>query len=174
MLKSRHTKAQIIGALKQLEAGREAQDVAREVGVSKHTIYAWKAKYGRMDVSQAQEAKQLHDVQAPIRHQLPQPRVLTSPGPTFPQTRRRLALYRGLAARSQVRIMTPAETGGRSSLAVSATERDRSGSNRKHGQRRELANVPAVPPSKRRGFSPLVKLWLARACNVSALSLRIT
>jgi putative transposase len=33
--------------------------VGREVGVSKHTIYAWKAKYGGMDVSEAQEAKQL-------------------------------------------------------------------------------------------------------------------
>ena len=43
----------MIGALKQLEAGRKAEDVAREVGVSKHTIYAWKAKYGGMDVSQA-------------------------------------------------------------------------------------------------------------------------
>lgn len=50
---SRHTEAQMIGALKQLEAGRKAEDVAREVGVSKHTIYAWKAKYGGMDVSQA-------------------------------------------------------------------------------------------------------------------------
>jgi len=51
----------MIGALKQLEAGRKAEDVAREVGVSKHTIYAWKAKYGGMDVSEAQEAKQLRD-----------------------------------------------------------------------------------------------------------------
>jgi putative transposase len=50
----------MIGApLKQLEAGRKAEDVAREVGVSSHTIYAWKAKYGGMHVSQAQEAKQL-------------------------------------------------------------------------------------------------------------------
>ncbi len=46
MSRSRHTEAQMIGALKQLEAGRKAEDVAREVGVSKHTIYAWKAKYG--------------------------------------------------------------------------------------------------------------------------------
>ena len=36
---SKHTEAQMIGALKQLEAGRKAEDVAREVGVSKHTIY---------------------------------------------------------------------------------------------------------------------------------------
>ena len=46
MSKSKHTEAQMIGALKQLEAGRKTEDVAREVGVSKHTIYAWKAKYG--------------------------------------------------------------------------------------------------------------------------------
>jgi|GEM_PF-3540538 len=37
MSRSRHTEAQMIAALKQLEAGRKAEDVAREVGVSKHT-----------------------------------------------------------------------------------------------------------------------------------------
>jgi putative transposase len=41
--------------------------VAREVGVSKHTIYAWKAKYGGMDVSQAQEAKQLREENTRLR-----------------------------------------------------------------------------------------------------------
>jgi putative transposase len=38
MSRSNHTEAQMIGALKQLEAGRKAEDVARKVGVSKHTI----------------------------------------------------------------------------------------------------------------------------------------
>ena len=56
MSRSKHTEVQMIGALKQVEAGRKAEDVAREVGVSKHTIYAGKAKYGGMDVSEAQEA----------------------------------------------------------------------------------------------------------------------
>ena len=64
---SKHTEAQMIGALKQLEAGRKAEDVAREVGVSKHTIYAWKAKYGGMSVSEAQEAKQLRDENTRLR-----------------------------------------------------------------------------------------------------------
>jgi putative transposase len=59
--KTRHTEAEMIGALKQLEAGRTAADIGRELGVSKHTIYAWKAKYGGLDVSQAQEVKQLRD-----------------------------------------------------------------------------------------------------------------
>ena len=69
-LRSRHTEAQMIGALKQVEAGRKVENVAREVGVSKHTLYAWKAKYGGMDVSQAQEAKQLRDETTRLRKQV--------------------------------------------------------------------------------------------------------
>ena len=61
MSRTKHTEAQMIGALKQMEAGRKAEDVAREVGVSKHTLYSWKAKYGGMSVSEAQEAKRLRD-----------------------------------------------------------------------------------------------------------------
>jgi putative transposase len=45
MSKSRHTEAQIITALKQVEAGSTVDDVARVSGVSSATIYAWKAKY---------------------------------------------------------------------------------------------------------------------------------
>jgi len=48
MSKSKHSEAQIIAALKQVEAGRAVEDLAREHGVSKHTIYAWKQKYGGM------------------------------------------------------------------------------------------------------------------------------
>jgi putative transposase len=40
MAKGKHSEAEVIGALKQLEAGREAGDFARELGVSKHMIYA--------------------------------------------------------------------------------------------------------------------------------------
>ena len=61
MSKSAHTEAQIIGAVKQVEAGRKADEVAREMGVSKHTIYAWKQKYGGLEVAEAQELKQLRD-----------------------------------------------------------------------------------------------------------------
>ena len=61
MSKGRHSEAEMIGALKQMEAGRKAEDVAREVGVSKHTIYAWKAKYGGLEVSEAQRLRQLED-----------------------------------------------------------------------------------------------------------------
>jgi len=55
MSKSKHSEAQIIAALKQ------AEDVARECGVSKHTIYGWKAKYGGLEVNEAQRLRSLED-----------------------------------------------------------------------------------------------------------------
>jgi len=67
MGRGKHTEAQMVGAIRQVEAGRKAEDVAREVGVSKHTLYAWKAKYGGMDVSEAQEAKRLRDENARLK-----------------------------------------------------------------------------------------------------------
>jgi len=57
----KHSEAQIIEALKQEEAGRTAADVGRELAVSKHTLYAWKAKYGGLEVSEAQRLRQLED-----------------------------------------------------------------------------------------------------------------
>ena len=67
MSKSKRNEAQIIAALKQVEAGRAVEDLARECGVSKHTIYAWKSKYGGMDVSEAQEVKQLREENARLK-----------------------------------------------------------------------------------------------------------
>ena len=67
MPKSKHSEAAIIAALQQLDAGRKAADVAREAGVSTYTIYAWKAKYGGMDVNQAQEARQLREENARLK-----------------------------------------------------------------------------------------------------------
>lgn len=57
MSKSRHTEAQIIAALKQVEAGRTVDDVVRECGVSGATIYAWEAKYGGLEVSAARKKR---------------------------------------------------------------------------------------------------------------------
>jgi putative transposase len=67
MSRSRHTEAQMIEALKRMEAGQNAETVARHYGVSKHTVYAWKAKYGGMSVSEAQEVKQLRDENARLK-----------------------------------------------------------------------------------------------------------
>jgi putative transposase len=67
MPKSKHSETAMIAALQQIEAGRTAAEVGREVGVSAATIYAWKAKYGGMSVSEAQEAKQLRDENARLK-----------------------------------------------------------------------------------------------------------
>jgi putative transposase len=47
--------------LKQHEAGRKVQELAREMGVIEATIYTWNSKYGGMDVSEAQRLKSLED-----------------------------------------------------------------------------------------------------------------
>ena len=44
-----------------MDAGRTAIEIGREMGVSKHAIYAWKAKYGGMSVTDAHRLKQLED-----------------------------------------------------------------------------------------------------------------
>jgi putative transposase len=67
MSRSKHTEAQMIAALKQVEAGRTVDDVAREQGVCKPTIYAWKARYGGMEVSEAEEVKHLRDENARLK-----------------------------------------------------------------------------------------------------------
>jgi len=54
-----------MAALQQLDAGRKAADVAREAGT--YRIYAWRAKYGGMDVNQAQEARQLREENARLK-----------------------------------------------------------------------------------------------------------
>ena len=61
MSKRKYSEVEMIGALKQMEAGRSAAEVGRELGVSKHTVYAWKAKYGGMSVGEAQRLRQLED-----------------------------------------------------------------------------------------------------------------
>jgi putative transposase len=60
----------MVAALQQVDAGRTAADVGREVGVSAATIYAWKAKYGGMNVSEAQEAKQLREENGRLKKML--------------------------------------------------------------------------------------------------------
>jgi len=61
MKKTRHTEEKIIETIKQLEAGRSAKDVTRELGVSDQTLYNWKAKYGGMEVSDAKKLRALED-----------------------------------------------------------------------------------------------------------------
>jgi putative transposase len=61
MKKSRFTEEQIIGIVKQHEAGVKTTDLCREHGISAATFYGWKSKYGSMDVSEAQRLRQMED-----------------------------------------------------------------------------------------------------------------
>ena len=53
MRKSRFSEAQIIGALREQEAGTGTESVCRKLGVSQQTFYRWKARYSGMNVSDA-------------------------------------------------------------------------------------------------------------------------
>ncbi len=67
MKRARFTEEQIIGVLKEHEAGAKTADLARKHGVSEATLYNWKAKYGGMDVSEAKRLKQLEDENAKLK-----------------------------------------------------------------------------------------------------------
>jgi putative transposase len=70
MKRSRFTEDQIIGILKEHEAGVAVADLCRKHGVSNASIYKWKAKYGGMDVSEARKLRALEDENAKLKRLL--------------------------------------------------------------------------------------------------------
>ena len=70
MKRSRFTEEQIIGILREQEAGVATAEVCRRHGVSSATFYKWKAKFGGMDVSEARRLKELEDENTKLKRML--------------------------------------------------------------------------------------------------------
>ncbi|SDL02880.1 putative transposase [Meinhardsimonia xiamenensis] len=70
MRKSRFTEAQIIGMLKEQEAGMATAELCRRHGLSPATFYKLKARYGGMELSDAKRLKQLEDENAKLKRLL--------------------------------------------------------------------------------------------------------
>jgi putative transposase len=64
---SRFSEEQIIGILKQSEAGAKTGDLCRQHGISAATFYGWRSKYGGLDVSEARRLKQLEEENAKLK-----------------------------------------------------------------------------------------------------------
>jgi len=70
MRTSKYSEEQIIGFLKQVEAGMPVKDVCRKGGFSDATFYKWRAKYGGMDVPDARRLRELEGENAKLKRLL--------------------------------------------------------------------------------------------------------
>ena len=70
MKRTRYTEEQIIGFLREHEAGATVAELCRKHGMSHGTFYAWKAKFGGMEVSDAKRLKVLEDENAKLKRLL--------------------------------------------------------------------------------------------------------
>jgi len=64
----RYTEEQIIGVLKEAEAGVSVSDLSRKYGISDATFYNWKAKYGGLSVNEARRLKALEEENRKLKH----------------------------------------------------------------------------------------------------------
>lgn len=69
-MKKRFTEEQIIGILKEAEAGKKVAELCRQHGIAEATYYKWTAKFGGMTVSDAQRLKALEAENAKLKRLL--------------------------------------------------------------------------------------------------------
>jgi putative transposase len=70
--KSKFSEADIIGAIRDIEGGTSQTEVARRMGVTTQTMLRWRAKYGGMTVSEAQEKRRIEEENRKLRRMLPE------------------------------------------------------------------------------------------------------
>lgn len=68
MKKSRYSEEQVVGILKEAEAGMPVGELCRKHGISDQTFYNWKAKYGGMVISDVRRLRQLEDENRRLKH----------------------------------------------------------------------------------------------------------
>lgn len=67
MKKSKFSPAQIAGILKEFEGGKTAEQISREHGVSKASLYKWRERYGGMEATELKRIKALEEENARLK-----------------------------------------------------------------------------------------------------------
>ena len=98
---SRFSEEQIIGVLREHEAGAKTEEVCRRHGISSATLYKWKSRYGGLEVSEARRLKALEDENRRLKKLLVEQELMAGTG------RLPLSRSRPRAARSSSRRQAP-------------------------------------------------------------------
>lgn len=67
MKKSKFTESQIVKAIQEHEAGRKAEDICRELGITTASFYKWRQRFGGMEASEVKKMKELQDENARLK-----------------------------------------------------------------------------------------------------------